>query len=654
MTVWVEAVPAVLAATAVLVLPGMLAALAVGLRGIAAWGTAPLLSVAIVSGTAVVLPLLGIQWSLRTLAVAVVAAVGLAWLTGGVLHRAGSRRVSSDDMLTLGSAALGLAAGAFLLARTVARGITLPSNISQTYDAVFHLNAVRFVLDTANASSLHIGGMVQSTSGRGFYPGAWHAAVAGTVELSGVDIPTATNAVALVVSAVLWPAGAVLLTRQLLGPDRLALLAAGVLSAGFFSLPYVLLIFGVLYPNVTAFALLPGALAVVVSLLGRGEQDAIRRGRAAVVLPLGLLGLGLAHPNALFSLVVLVLPLAVSTGVAAGVDTWRSGRATRVVVWTVVTVMAVGSIWVVLARSAFVASVMRQSWAASGTKAQASGEVLLQGMLGREAFTLLAILVLAGFVVMARTPRLRWVPAAYLLVAWLYVLARGSDSELSSNLTGLWYNDSYRLASILPVLGTPMAVVGLLLPRRWLEDRRRQAPFPLVPEAITVAALAGTVVATGGMYVDRISADISQAYRLSWSPDLSILLTESEQELFTRIGEYVPEGAVVAGNPWNGSSLVSALGDRDVVFPHFVGAWDEPREILIEGMRDVASDPEVCSAARELGVEYVIDGGRWIVEFDRRAARYSGFEDLGTADGLERVARYGETTLYRVTECAEG
>jgi hypothetical protein len=651
-TVWVEAVPAVLAATAVLVLPGLLVALAAGLRGIAAWGTAPLLSVAMVAVTAVVLPTAGVRWGVSPVAGAVLMVIAVAAGVNWLLARQEHSAPRSDQPSSLLLAAAGLLVGAFLIARSVARGISVPTNVSQTYDAVFHLNAVRFVLDTGNASSLHIGGMARPAVGEGFYPGAWHAVVALVVDSTGTGIPMATNAVAIVVSAVVWPASALLLTRQLLGPAPAVALSAGILSAAFLALPYLLLVFGVLYPNLLAVSVLPAGLALLVSLLRRTAQPMIDSRRAGILLPVAVTGLSLAHPNAVFGLGLLGLPLILSSVAGAGARAWRRGSRDRVVGWLSAAVLVLAAGWAVLVRSRLFDVVTSQQWEARLTKPQAAGEVLLLGLLGREGFVLVALLVLAGFVVLLRTPGLRWVPVTYLLVAWFYVLAQGSDSDLSSTLTGLWYNDAYRLAALLPVLGVPLAVVGLIVPGRWLQEHAWDLRVGVRPAAVTATALVALVVATGGMYVDRLSTDISLAYRLEWDPDLSILLTRSEKDLFTSIGDYVPEGAAVAGNPWNGSALVSALGDREFVFPHLVGSWDEPREVLIEGMRDIASDPEVCAAAQELGVQYVVDGGRWIVEFDRRAARFTGFEDLSEAEGFERVVRYGETTLYRLTECA--
>ena len=47
-----------------------------------------------------------------------------------------------------------LGAAALVTTWLVARELNTADAISQTFDAVFHLNAVRWILDTGNASSL--------------------------------------------------------------------------------------------------------------------------------------------------------------------------------------------------------------------------------------------------------------------------------------------------------------------------------------------------------------------------------------------------------------------------------------------------------------------------------------------------------------------
>jgi hypothetical protein len=74
----------------------------------------------------------------------------------------------------------------------------------------------------------------------------------------------------------------------------------------------------------------------------------------------------------------------------------------------------------------------------------------------------LALAVILGVVAALRTRRTRWIVASFVLVAALFVLAAGSDSVLAKLLTGVWYKDRFRLEAALPVLGVPLATLGVL------------------------------------------------------------------------------------------------------------------------------------------------------------------------------------------------
>ena len=54
---------------------------------------------------------------------------------------------------------------------SLARGIGWPGALSQTYDAVFHLNAVRWVLDHQDGSSLHLAAAGRGSGEPGLLPG---------------------------------------------------------------------------------------------------------------------------------------------------------------------------------------------------------------------------------------------------------------------------------------------------------------------------------------------------------------------------------------------------------------------------------------------------------------------------------------------------
>ena len=80
-------------------------------------------------------------------------------------------------------------AAAFLISRRLVAAFGRPESFSQTFDNVFHLNAVRYIQETGSRSSY----TVSSMTGGGFYPSAWHDLVALLANLTGASIPVAVT-----------------------------------------------------------------------------------------------------------------------------------------------------------------------------------------------------------------------------------------------------------------------------------------------------------------------------------------------------------------------------------------------------------------------------------------------------------------------------
>jgi hypothetical protein len=188
MLTWVPAVPALLAAFAIVFVPGALIGWGLRLRGIAIYALAPLFTTTVVAVGPILFQLLGIGWDrvgfiIVTLASAAVSAVvgrlmGNSWsdFRGGYYGRIRA------DIIGLGLAAV-VAATQFM------RMFGQPQHISQTADNIFHLNAIRYIVETESGSSFQLGEM----TGIPFYPAAWHTLGALIVEFAGVSVPVAVS-----------------------------------------------------------------------------------------------------------------------------------------------------------------------------------------------------------------------------------------------------------------------------------------------------------------------------------------------------------------------------------------------------------------------------------------------------------------------------
>lgn len=624
MSGWVAAAPVFLIAAAVLWLPGLAVAGGLGLRGLHLWALAPPLSVTLLAVTAVLLGAAGWSWSFwpSLLSAAVLGVLAVLLPRPALPPGAGASW----------PAAAGPVVGGLVVLVVAARGLGRPDALSQTFDAVFHLNAVRRGLDTGDVSSLHAGALVRPGATDAFYPAAWHAVAVAVAQLSGASVVVTANMASLAVAALVWPAGCVLLVRDVLGArDPATLVGAGLLSAAFVGFPYLLLSFGVLWPNALGTAMLPALVACACS--AARSAAGIPAPRAIAVLALALPGLGLAHPNAALSLGVIVAPLAA----LAGADRLR-GRPPRSLILSGVAATGLAAAGIALLSGSPILRMVRATdWRADETIAQAAGEVLLNAPVRSPASWTLSLLVITGAVVAARSRRTAWLPVAHLLLGLLYVLAAGSDGTVSQTLTGFWYNDAFRLAAVLPVTGVALAVIGVVTAARAVPSGSAQAR--------TLAVLVAVVVASAGMGAEPNAARVALGYRDGY-------LSGAERDFVEALPRWVPPGIVVAGSPWNGSAMVYALADRPVLFPHLMGRWSPDQQLLATRLGRGLQEPAVCAAVHRLRVGFVLDGASVFWPGDGRQVRYSGLSGLAGRTGFEKVASGGRLTLYRVRPCA--
>ncbi|TCK27398.1 DUF6541 family protein [Pseudonocardia endophytica] len=666
---WAAAVPAALVAAAWCVLPGALVARACGWRGIACWGSAPLVSIALIATTAVVAGRIGVGWGAWPAVAAAVlcAVVALAVRTG--LRRVRRTSPSTDRprwSFRLRGGPDGDLAGAALAAGmvvtvaicwlTAVLGFGRIDAISATYDAVHHYSAVARIMATGDASSLTLGELT-SPGHPVAYPAAWHDVVALVGLTSGASIPVASNVVALVVAAVVWPLSCVLLVRQTAGRRAGAFLVAPVLATAFTAMPWMVMTWGVLWPNLLGVALLPAGLAAVVGVLGLARDSALGRGSALLLGAIAVAGLGLAQPNALVGLLVLGLSPLVVAAVLTAVRRARTRRwVTAVAAPVGALAVVLGVVWL-LAWSPFLAAVRSFDWPATMGRLEAVRGVLLNGMNQRPDLWAVSVLVVIGAVFALRSPRTAWLVPAHATSAFLYVLAASREDALTAALTGAWYNDSYRLAAMVPVTGVALASLGVVETVRLLlraanalpgvdlpPERRRLLALP----AVAVAAVA-LVLASDGFRVGVHAIAVAGTYQR----DESTMLSPGQREFLDEVGREVPVDDVVAENPWTGNALLYPLTGRQVTFPHLSGSWTPDQEVVRQRLRDAATDPTVCPAVRAAGVTYAIDAPVTFWPWDERSGTYPGLTGLDRAPGFEPVVSGGGSTLYRITACGE-
>lgn len=151
--------------TALLLLvgPGALVAAGAGLKWPLAVAVGPALTYGVVGLAIVPFGAIGIPWTATTAVTALVVVGAAAYgLTRGMRSLLGRRlgihvAAPSPALWPILTVAAGTLLGVLLIGWAAVRGIPDWQSIPSTWDAVWHANTVRFILDTGQASPTHMG-----------------------------------------------------------------------------------------------------------------------------------------------------------------------------------------------------------------------------------------------------------------------------------------------------------------------------------------------------------------------------------------------------------------------------------------------------------------------------------------------------------------
>ncbi len=638
---------------AVLFLPGILISALAGLRGLALLAVAPLVTVGVIAVATVILPMLGVGWNLVSTAASILLVALIAAIVGRRLRRQPDADQRDSRVTPATGLALVLAATIAVIQLAIVFGA--PDSISQTFDASFHLNGVKYLLETGNGSSFHLSGLILPEWRSSFYPAGWHDIVALVVMATGVSVPIAANMVNLVVAAFVWPAGVIFFIRSVTGHSTPATIAGGVLSMGFAAFPILPLDFGVLYPYFLGLAMLPAALALALTFTGLVPRTAVHWIPRLLLLAAALAGIALAQTAVVFAWAALLVPAVVVAAI-------RRSRDAATTIGRVLPLAISGGAIMLLAIAWYAIGRMGNNapWNAYASVVEGLFELFSNSREGAPVALAVSILVVVGLVSCIRSRDTLWLAGMWAVGALLFFLAATLEfGDLRNIALGLFYKDPPRLAALLAVIAVPVAAVGAhaiwtvvsdqLIPRLM----RRKTLSRSATRMVSVAAILVLIVVTQGT-AQRHAVDVaSTKYAMT---DSSPILSTDERFLIEHLDDHVPEDAVVVGNPWTGTSFAYVVGDREVLNPHFNVSTDPLHVAINTGLKDALTDPDVCAAVLATGSEYVLDFGVYsrdsggVLVFDS-TVDYPGLVGLEDSGVVEEVYSVGDKVLYRITAC---
>ena len=663
---WLTFALAICLGVVVLYVPGYLVGRAVSLERFASVAVAPAFSVAALVILGIVLNAAHVRcdgWMLLLACAALCLLVygvccGLCGLRG-CDGRTYSSRNAVDSKWVLVALYVGVAAVVSLVVFVHAMGD--PVSFSRNDDTTVHLSVVRGFLDSGTFSTLNVTKYLDLGESGGYYPAAWHVATAVLASFVGNQVALATNAMILVVCVFVLPVGLLFLLRQLFPDNKLALYAGSLFSVAFCGYPWGFVVFGQLLSNLLSFALIPGALGLLISSLNASGPS---KSGFAVAYACSMISVALAQPNGAFTLGIWSVAFAVSHLWSKRSDGYWSGKRTAIILCFIAC-----AAWVLLFAAPPLQGVVTYSWKPTLSIPKAIVAGLLFMFTNREGVQpFLTVLVLLGIAKTLKDRRLRWLSVSYIAAFSFYVIDVATDGFMKQLLTGFWYTDCYRTGAMTALFAIPLAALGFA----WLVKLgagllgkmrfgRQGSNNSCVVAMVLVVLLAvcqfapvrfafgKTDVRPGLM---KIHAEVSSRY--SWEKGLT-----SEEDAFAKRVMSLAGHDCVVNVPSDGSCWSYGVEGLNTLFRRSATAGPSGSEpyatVLRTQLCDYAVSDEVREAVEKTGARYVMlldeksYDDRTVVKFRYKEEDWVGIESI-TQDtpGFTLVLSEGDMRLYRI------
>ena len=585
--------------------------------------------------------------------------------------------------------------GAVLYCAIYLSALPALNSVPEDYDNIFHFNLVRSFVDSGSWSLLNSSIYLDtagvypapfSAEGK-YYPAAWHVLCALPVSIFGADVGIVANALNLVLIVCAFAPAMFVFLSCLFKSDQAKLALGVVVVFAFGAFPWVLLTFWPLYPNLISMMLVPLVCAAFLALTEHDASSLKRIGYAALAI-IGVCTQAFSQPNSVFVDAVILAPYVIyaatkafsargrrceSVSDVSCTDDEGDPRATKLpgakrswLFGCAITGLIL-VIWFALTQAPFMQRVVNFYTAPLMAPVQALASSLSLSLAINSPQYALGLLVFAGAAYISiRDRSLIWLLVSYLVSLFLFVVAASfGDVWIKHFLTGFWYTDSYRVASIVPIVGIPLALLGLYAICAFLVDLATKIAPSVAKFKGAIGCFLSFLVA-GAIYVPGVlgSADSNVFKFLRFASTDAVVAenrvaySDAEKDFVEQAKQIVGNDAVVLNNPFDGSMVAYGLSGLPVYNRSRTNydSASESRESAVfrEHLDELAVNEEVQDAIDAVGAEYVLSLDKsanrmkiLFYHYDRDA--WSGFTQLSDeTPGLELVLSDGGMKLYKI------
>lgn len=400
----------------------------------------------------------------------------------------------------------------------------------------------------------------------------------------------------------------------------------------------------------TLLPLIPGIIAIIACAVG-GIQ---------------------AHQVMAFNLVVLMLPALLAGAGRITLTAWRCRNWLTVALLGIAFVACGEILWLVMNSETlqYMSQYPRngQSWVV------AFSNLLTPTPPFQETFGLVAWMALVavlfttaiiGVILAQRPGTRRWLSIDHKTLLWplfsvlgfmfLVLTVMGPSSDFRAFLTAPWYLDYRRLMGPYNLVIAAFMGYGFALCCGWLLRLWETVALVITNKMrITVAstlAVAVGLFTLGGALDSRLVAAQSVL-----DPDnlgKAGMVSQGELDMLRTLDDVLEEGAVVLGDPQNGSTYVQVIGQRWAYFPQLTftnRSWTN-RQLLVYHFDEIHTNPAVCEALVSESVKYYYEDADGYYYSQLRSDRAPGLYNVDTSTGFELVAAGGTAKVWKITAC---
>ena len=636
----------VLIALLLLVIPGALVARVGRLTWAGAVAVGPALTYGIVALANVPFGALGVPWNGWTALFALAIVTAVAFCLRIALARV--RDVDAEaSAATRGPAlvvAAGVLLGALLIGLAVLNGMPNWQSIPSNWDAVWHANTIRFIVDTGQASPTHMGELRNvETHEALYYPSTFHALAAVFSQVTGAAPTTAYTLSS--VSAALWlfPVSAATLTWQLLR-SRIdewrtagAAATAAALSGSFTAIPYIEFDTASM-PNMAAYGVAIPTMVLIVS--------AVRHRDRVPVAVLALFGVFSVH---ITGGVVVVLFVAAWWLFEA---LWHPVRG-RVADFVNLLVIAVPTVALLLPQFLGVLQqaeiIVGHAFITHEGKKRGLIDAVVQHTRHLNDFPIQWVLIILGAIgaIVLAVRRVWWPLAVWLLLVVSIVHSSapfgGPIGALTGKFSDLFYSDPRRLSAVVTML--LMAAVGIAvftLASAAVAGARRLVGkgSPRVWYAATAAVLVVASVGIELAYLPRAKFLFGEKYD-------RVIVDSKDLQAWAYLATLPgARDSLIGDANTDGTAWMYAVAGLHPLWTHY----DYPvqqgpgyhRFIFWAYADDADTDPRVAEAVKALNIRYVVTSTPVVRGF----VMPDGLVSLDRSRSWKKIYDNGEARIY--------